>query len=588
MATGGIVLREGPKNLNDYVPPSKAASSVVNNRMALIRAEEKDGQIHLDIEWNFSNIIDACKRRKEDALTFGTGFKITGRSLFEIKSDLISSISGFDPVILKSDNEIRQYIGKNIELSSDLDGKLELLFRPMSDWVHDRYNVNFRNGRIWDMDESKLSKEMFAREDNLLSHSVVLHQFISAVSKVFYNKTIFLDIVRLRPFLLSAILPIVMQRSVGSIWIVFDSGDNFSGFRLPSISRDYATASDLNRAVSKIIGLSINAAKSLISEKPIYHYSLQNHLNLYTLEEFSQALRYYYDQAEATDLSSAPNIPTPRSAPLEFIVVDGLLDLSDEVGVDKSQETMILAAASEIIDLIDDISNHHNISNVAPILNAKTKRMRDKLSVITSGNFSEGVIIGLGMLTEATHEGYLCERDDLMPGAEGALKGLITQSRIFLNRFNAWRSYLSNSQAGDIAESVSDVAVKFLTSATQSEELVYPESREKIQDLIEEMNVWPLPAERAGVLASVQNMLAVSATAVKDAILMGASKIVGLSGKIARDAMVKLIVDNGLSVLTVFLLANQPLVNELAHAVPALFGWAPDFLVWLMKMKSGG
>jgi len=543
--------------------------------LASIEVHTSGQEFRIEVTWNYEPLVAAIGRLVAQGTAASRVVKVVGRRVNEYSPGAARALSGYSVVHIPTKDAFKQYMISHCVASNDQMADIASLFEPMSDWALDRYNVSSRNGDLWSWSADEVSAKVFAHESSSASSGQKLAKSAQIVAEALRGKVVVVDHIAMTSCRFTALLPLISRASEGSVWVLMDDGGAFRAFSTPVLERDYLNHEDVVSVLATLLNVSPSVANGLTRRHKGTSFAYDDGHERITRRGFDDRVSFYLKVAGKEKLEELPDVPQPQAAPLQFGIKAGRLELIESASILPSTQEVMSEVVQDLIDLADDVINHHNLSNVAPILSAKATRLRAKLVSLQQSEPSDAKIISLGVLTAALGESLEDQKDDLFSSARGAIKSLSTQSAMFVNRFEAWREYVRSSEA---LEAYSDPALVGPAMATLSALVEYrkaiePAAEAQVRALMSQITEGATSEERKGLVATVQNILAIAATFAKEVVVKGTV----LAGKIVEKAFVT----QAAHAAVLFVISAEPMLNALAVAYPKVFWWLPAFVEWL-------
>lgn len=518
------------------------------------------------VVWDVSNVAAAVERLKANG-TSPNSFKLLGRDLRDYLAPLQKALAEHRTAVFDSHTAIRTSIAHNIS-HRNADRILAILFTRVDDWAQDRLNVAVQSGRLWGMTPEEMSSEIFPHDRLGLNNAVVITDIVNDIAQAVSDRVVFMlpEAFHASTYF-KALFPLISKRAKGSVWILFDEHGVFRSVPIPTLSRDYIQYND----IVEIIAHLFDAEPSSVRKLARSNRSGGNNNLHFTKKEFEEEYSFLAKAASSNELERLPEVPEPRKSPINFKVQNHILYVSENE-VEGISPTVVSEISTELRNMITDITEHHGLSNSSPVTARKLERLKLTLEELTDAPPTDGIILRMGMMVSALEESISHDPEGNLIHAQGSLKALTTQSNLFLNRFETWRKYLRDAAAEEIAsvdQSVGQRAIEIIRAAADSD-AVDQGSKAALRGFSSQVEVLDTPSEKIGAVATLQNLLATTATAVK-------RQIVSTAGALwddARKAGAKWL-------LTSFLIAVEVNLRALAQASPAMFGWLDGLLDWI-------
>ncbi len=518
------------------------------------------------VVWDVTNVAAAVERLKANG-TSPNSFKVLGREPGDYVAPLLKALAPHHPVVFGSKSAVRAAVAQNVSHRNG-DRYLAVLFSRVDDWAQDRLTVAAQSGRLWTMTPAELASDVFRHDKLGLSDVSVITDIVNDIAQAIGDRVVLmLGNVFHESTYFKALVPLIAQRAKGSVWVLFDDHGMFRSVPIPAVNREYIHYGDIVGIIAHQFDAEPNSVKKLARSNRAGGAD-----NLYfTQREFNEEYTFLAKAAHSHDLERLPEVPEARKAPISFSVRNHILFVAEnEVG--GMSPNVVSEVASELRNMIADVTEHHGLSNSSPVTARKLERLRSTLDELAEGPPTEGTILRMGMMVGALEESIRHDPEGNLLHAQGSLQSLATQSNLFLNRFEAWRKYLRDAAAEEIAsvdQSVGQRAIEIIRAAANSD-AVEQGSKAALRGFSSQVEVLDTPSEKIGAVATLQNMLATAGASVK-------RQIVSAAGALWEEVRK----DSARWLLTSFLLTAEASLRALAQASPAMFGWLDGLLDWI-------
>ncbi|HWE44532.1 MAG TPA: hypothetical protein VG407_00775 [Caulobacteraceae bacterium] len=548
--------------------------------MAELKVIRNGNQRSLSVTWDVRAVLGVIEKMAETQSNPRRGFVVAGRRIDEYAGAVEVALSSAQPVKIHSFEDLRFFVGQNTHIPENLSDAFLTLFRRLPDWALDRFNVACRNGSLGDWDYADFSNELFRHEAPPFSDPDQLRKLVSHLAKGFSGRLVCMHELKLGHTHIHALIPLIAKESEDSAWIFFSSGGYYEAMGLPNIQREYLTHANMVELIAEETKATLDSVDRAITKRASYVYKHELMRSGMTFDQFKENFFELMEVISRADVVKLPDVPRPSNAPFRFYVFHDQLALADDGRDGVIQESLLREVIGELRELINDVLEHHNLSNSSPILNSKIARLGSKLDAIEREGISSPKIVTFGMLASTVKEVLDYESENLFPPAIGAVGGVIEQSLIFINRFDVWRTYVRDSAGYDTvfqSGRVVEVAAGLLRDCASSPGVLATVDQPAITDFIKEISEPGTGvAEAKGLLATVQNMLAVTSTHVRDFLARTA-------GNFEKAAIRSLLVGGG-HILAHFLVSEESPLRILAREMPVVFGWLNSLLDWISAL----
>lgn len=532
----------------------------------------EDPSVTPDVVWDVSQIASAVERLKETQ-SIPNYFKVVGRNTYEYLAPLKIALDKYQPTIITSKANFRAAVGAHI-VHRDAHEFVSRLFDRISDWGLDRLNVSVQNGQLWSMNESQLANNVLKHEPNSTGQEHYLSQLVDAVAEAFRDKVVILHgSCYHEPNYFKALLPLIVQRATSSVWVLFDDRQNFLKFPMPSIRREYVNYAEIVR----IVAYQYNTSSDAIQRLSRSNTASSGGPDGFTQVEFDQEYQFLAKAASSRDLESLPDVPEAMPSPIRFGIRSDLLYVDLE-NISEIDAPVLTAVTTELGNMISDITDFHSLSNSAPVTARKLDRIKDNLVSLATDCPLDGTVIQLGIMVGALEESIRFDPEGLIENARGPLQSLVTQSHLFLNRFEAWRRYLRDASKMDILESDESATrrvIEIMKVATDQSDAIHDTSRPPVRRFIAQIEQLDTSSEKIGLFAVLQNLLSTSGAFIKRQLVLTSSEMISDYRK-----------DSGKWAVLKFVMATEFGMRALADQLPHMFGWLNGFLDWVKSVVT--
>lgn len=494
------------------------------------------------------------------------GFRVYGRDLGELQEPLAHALSDESPLLIRGKSDFRRAIGLGIEHRA-ADQIISFLFARVSDWAQDRLNVYHRNGTLWDLGLHEIAREILPNDGSGSLTPSYLEMTVDAVGKALSGKIVLLSgSVYHESNYFKILLPEIIRRSDGAVWVLFDEHGSFAKFRTPAYQREYIDFSTVISSLAQAFNIDPRVVDRVVDKA-----GTVNNLQLLTGKQFKAEYEYLAQAADTENLDELPDVPQAGFAPVMFTVRNDKLAVSENQ-LGEIDPDISVAVAAEIGHLITDVTEHFGLSNTAPATARKLDRMRDVVGEVCLAPPTDGQIVRLGILAGALAETIEHDPEGLIESAKGSLKSIITQTNLFLNRFDAWRKYLMDAAHAEMAAadpSATSAALKLFSGSLDVSDVIDQSSRASLRSYGDYAREIETDSEKSGLFATAQNMLSVAAAFVKRQII-----------KAASDTLSVVYAAGGSWLILRWLIFAEPQIAVLANQLPSVFGWLLPFIGW--------
>lgn len=527
----------------------------------------------LDAEWDLSPVMRELTRLRHSQDDKPKGIVVSGTDLREYIPSLMRELRQVNSIILSDPQELVGALNRNGAYGEDISRMANLI---PNDLISKTLSEIDRLGRIDFQNSEYISA--FSKIDKIYSPSL-FDKIFSAHERGFSDRILAYGASRLGTDVTyyDAILPLLVKKFTSTVWVLFGTNSISSRVSLPQFERDYI---DWNQIVDKVAEeKGVDPAQlrfvleTNIPPPPMYSKKNAGKISAGAANNFFD----YYSRYITDDLNVVlDRFPKPLSAPFEFIVNNSKLSTNRRTVRDLIKNDPTNIVLMELIDQINDVTDVYNLSNSAPILAQKLRRLKDTLHDV-SDNPTEPMIIRAGIINESIKSYLPFESENIDEAAEGGITTSIRQIDLFLNRLRAWRDYLWEIERpiDAVSNEVAEKAVELLTAIKDSGAAIEHATSLDVEKYLEDATAeGASEPEREGLVRSAQNALAVVANyisdQVKDGIRNSPKNLVGEAIKIASFAA-----------LATLMLKMEATIVGLAKSYTILFGWVFDFLAWL-------